>query len=68
LLVLEQGEYKTIRLDVVLPVLHGKLGEDGAIQGLLELSGIPYVGFVLNDQNAHTLNDTTRCMRMASAR
>ena len=33
-----------IRLDVVLPVLHGKLGEDGAMQGLLELSGIPYVG------------------------
>ena len=32
------------RLDVVFPVLHGKLGEDGAIQGLLELSGIPYVG------------------------
>ena len=44
LLVLEQGRYETIRLDVVLPVLHGKLGEDGAIQGLLELSGIPYVG------------------------
>jgi D-alanine--(R)-lactate ligase len=44
LLVLEQGEYKTIRLDVVLPVLHGKLGEDGAMQGLLELAGIPYVG------------------------
>ena len=33
-----------IRLDVVFPVLHGKLGEDGAMQGLLELSGIPYVG------------------------
>jgi D-alanine--(R)-lactate ligase len=44
LLVLDQGRYETIRLDVVLPVLHGKLGEDGAIQGLLELSGIPYVG------------------------
>jgi D-alanine--(R)-lactate ligase len=44
LLVLEPGQYKTIRLDVVLPVLHGKLGEDGAMQGLLELSGIPYVG------------------------
>ena len=43
-LVLEQGRYETIRLDVVLPVLHGRLGEDGAIQGLLELSGIPYVG------------------------
>ncbi len=44
LLVLEQGRYEAIRLDVVLPVLHGRYGEDGAIQGLLELSGIPYVG------------------------
>jgi D-alanine---(R)-lactate ligase len=44
LLVLEQGHYETIGLDLVFPVLHGKLGEDGAIQGLLELSGIPYVG------------------------
>ena len=44
LLVLEQGRYETIRLDVVFPVLHGRHGEDGAIQGLLELSGIPYVG------------------------
>ncbi len=31
-------------LDVVFPVLHGKNGEDGTIQGLLELSSIPYVG------------------------
>jgi D-alanine---(R)-lactate ligase len=44
LLVLEGECHKTISLDVVLPVLHGKLGEDGAMQGLLELSGIPYVG------------------------
>jgi D-alanine---(R)-lactate ligase len=44
LLVLEPGRYETIGLDVVLPVLHGKLGEDGAMQGLLELSGIPYAG------------------------
>ncbi|TCO62822.1 D-alanine--(R)-lactate ligase [Actinocrispum wychmicini] len=44
LLVLNQGRYETISLDLVLPVLHGKLGEDGAIQGLLELAGIPYVG------------------------
>ncbi|MDT0319051.1 D-alanine--(R)-lactate ligase [Streptomyces millisiae] len=44
LLVLEQGRYGTIRLDVVLPVLHGRLGEDGAMQGLLELAGVPYVG------------------------
>ncbi|MFI5914377.1 D-alanine--(R)-lactate ligase [Dactylosporangium sp. NPDC051541] len=44
LLVLQDGRYETIRLDVVLPVLHGKHGEDGAMQGLFELAGIPYVG------------------------
>jgi D-alanine---(R)-lactate ligase len=44
LLVLDQGRYEAISLDLVFPVLHGKLGEDGAMQGLLELSGIPYVG------------------------
>jgi D-alanine--(R)-lactate ligase len=44
LVVLDQGHHQTIRLDVVFPVLHGRCGEDGAIQGLLELSGIPYVG------------------------
>jgi D-alanine-D-alanine ligase len=32
------------RLDVVLPVLHGTYGEDGTIQGLLEMAGVPYVG------------------------
>ena len=31
-------------LDVIFPVLHGTLGEDGAVQGLLEVAGIPYVG------------------------
>jgi D-alanine--(R)-lactate ligase len=38
------GGYETIRLDLVFPVLHGRYGEDGAVQGLLELAGIPYVG------------------------
>lgn len=38
------GECRAVQLDVVLPVLHGKTGEDGAVQGLLELCGIPYVG------------------------
>ncbi|MDI3318080.1 MAG: D-alanine--D-alanine ligase family protein [Bacillota bacterium] len=32
------------RWDVVFPVLHGPFGEDGSIQGLLEVAGIPYVG------------------------
>jgi len=34
----------TPTLDVVFPLLHGTFGEDGTVQGLLELAGIPYVG------------------------
>lgn len=33
-----------VYLDVIFPVLHGRKGEDGTIQGLFEMSGIPYVG------------------------
>lgn len=44
LVVLRDGKAETIRLDVVFPALHGKNGEDGTIQGLFQLSGIPYVG------------------------
>ncbi len=33
-----------IRVDVVFPVLHGTYGEDGTVQGLLDLAGLPYVG------------------------
>jgi D-alanine-D-alanine ligase len=32
------------RIDVAFPVLHGTFGEDGAIQGLFEIAGVPYVG------------------------
>jgi D-alanine-D-alanine ligase len=32
------------QLDVIFPILHGPYGEDGTVQGLLELAGIPYVG------------------------
>lgn len=35
---------RSIAFDVVFPVLHGKFGEDGTLQGLLDLYGIPYVG------------------------
>jgi len=31
-------------VDVVLPILHGPFGEDGTVQGLLELAGVPYIG------------------------
>ncbi len=42
--VLHEGTYENIRIDVAFPVLHGKNGEDGTIQGLFQLAGIPYVG------------------------
>lgn len=35
---------KHIKIDVAVPAMHGKNGEDGTIQGLFELAGIPYVG------------------------
>jgi len=46
LLVLEPGRAGEVfaGVDVVFPVLHGPYGEDGTIQGLLELAGVPYVG------------------------
>lgn len=38
------GSCSVCKVDVIFPVLHGKNGEDGTIQGLFQLSGIPYVG------------------------
>lgn len=40
----KDGTTEKLPLDVVFPVLHGKNGEDGTLQGLLEMSEIPYVG------------------------
>jgi D-alanine-D-alanine ligase len=39
-----QAERTMGALDVIFPVLHGTFGEDGTLQGLLELAGVPYVG------------------------
>ena len=46
LVVVEPGEGASVLhgVDVVFPVLHGPFGEDGTIQGLLEMAGVPYVG------------------------
>jgi len=44
LCVLQDGKADIEKIDVIFPVLHGKNGEDGTIQGLFQLSGIPYVG------------------------
>ena len=34
----------SVKVDVIFPVLHGTFGEDGTVQGLLDLAGVPYVG------------------------
>ena len=39
-----EGHVEKVHVDVVIPVLHGLWGEDGTVQGLLELAGIPVVG------------------------
>jgi len=45
LTVMDSGDGRSSeRLDVIFPVLHGTFGEDGTIQGLLEMADIPYVG------------------------
>ena len=41
---LGDGSFSRLKIDCIFPVLHGKNGEDGTIQGLFTLSGIPYVG------------------------
>lgn len=44
LLLLEKGEIRMIPVDAALPIMHGKFGEDGTIQGMIEMAGIPLVG------------------------
>ncbi len=44
LLIFDEDKVTPQPIDVVFPVLHGENGEDGAMQGLLQMAGIPYVG------------------------
>ena len=44
LMIFQDGRMSSQKIDVVFPVLHGENGEDGSVQGLLQLAGIPYVG------------------------
>lgn len=44
MILFSNGDISKIKLDAVIPAMHGKNGEDGTIQGLFELAGIPYVG------------------------
>ncbi len=44
LLLLGEEQYRFLSVDCVIPALHGKNGEDGTVQGMLQLAGIPFVG------------------------
>lgn len=44
LCIIGENGLETVPVDVIFPVLHGENGEDGSIQGLFQLAGIPYVG------------------------
>lgn len=68
----EDGRFEVLDIDVVFAVLHGENGEDGTVQGLLELSGIPYVGcgvlsssICINKILTHTVLDVAgiKCAR-----
>jgi len=60
------GERSLGEVDVVLPILHGRFGEDGTVQGLLELLGIPYAGGgVLMSAIGMNKNVTKRVLRSA---
>ncbi|PWL73276.1 MAG: D-alanine--D-alanine ligase A [Clostridiales bacterium] len=64
ILKIKDGAVQCIPVDCIFPVLHGKNGEDGTVQGLFELSGIPYVGCgviasanCMDKQVTHTMLD-----------
>lgn len=54
------GGVDSAGFDVVFPVLHGPYGEDGTIQGLLEMAGIPYVGCGVLSSAASMHKDVTK--------
>lgn len=44
LIEMKKGQYIFVHIDAIFPILHGKNGEDGSVQGLVALSGIPLIG------------------------
>ncbi len=56
--------YKVITVDLVFPVLHGKNGEDGTLQGLFELAGIPVIG--CNTLSSSLCMDKNRAHKLVS--
>lgn len=60
----EADRYNVIKVDLVFPILHGKNGEDGTLQGLFELAGIPVVG--CNALSSAICMDKDRAHRLVS--
>src|SRR5689334_9995693 len=58
---------RAINVDVIFPVLHGTFGEDGTIQGLLELADIPYVGAGVLGSAAGMDKDIMKSLFIAAA-
>lgn len=54
------GQFRRVDVDVIFPVLHGVFGEDGTVQGLLEMAGIPYVGSPVLASSICMDKDTTK--------
>lgn len=65
LVIFRDGKTESIKIDAVFPVLHGKNGEDGTVQGLTELSGIPLIG--CNTLSSALCMDKDRAHRLVSA-
>ena len=65
LLVFHEAKTEKIQLDAAFPVLHGKNGEDGTVQGLIELAGIPLVG--CGTLSSALCMDKDRAHRLAQA-
>lgn len=61
---LNTDKYHIIKTDLVFPVLHGKNGEDGTLQGLFELAGIPIVG--CNTLSSAVCMDKDRAHKLVS--
>ena len=66
IIVFDGDKVMKIHPDVIFPVLHGEFGEDGTIQGLFELSGIPYVGMGVM-ASANGMDKTSSKIVFASA-
>jgi D-alanine-D-alanine ligase len=63
---LRRASDRAINVDVIFPVLHGTFGEDGTIQGLLELADIPYVGAGVLGSAAGMDKDVMKSLFMAA--